>query len=345
MKQHVPSLLPTDIADFTGRASRSSRSDRHLIRAAGEKERLAVPVVVITGKGGVGKTSLAVHAAHGVAAHFPDGQLFADLHGGASHPVGPMQVLERFLRALGVPGPQIPEGLDERAEVYRNLLADRKVLVVLDDAVGESQVSPLLPGSGAAAVIITSRSRLAGLAGATHVEVNVFDAGKSLDLLARIAGDDRVQTQSQAAAEVAEQCGHLPLALRIAGARLAARPHWSIQQLADRLADETRRLDELSHGDMGIRPSISLSYDSASEQARRLFRRLALLDAAGLLRLDERRAPATCRPPSRGPARRSGQCPADRDLGHRLWRAQPLPLPRSDPGVRARAPGRRGASG
>ena len=98
-----------------------------------------------------------MHASHGVAHHFPDGQLFADLHGGASHPVGPMQVLERFLRALGVPGPQIPEGLDERAEVYRNLLADRKVLVVLDDAVGESQVSPLLPGSGAAAVIITSR--------------------------------------------------------------------------------------------------------------------------------------------------------------------------------------------
>lgn len=278
VKQHVPSLLPTDIADFTGRGEQIEVIHRQLIPTAGEEERLAVPVVVIVGKGGVGKTSLAVHASHGVAHHFPDGQLFADLHGGTSHPVGPMRVLERFLRALGVPGSYIPEGLDERAEVYRNLLADRKVLVVLDDAVGESQISPLLPGSRAAAVITTSRRRLAGLAGATHVELNIFDADKSLDLLARITGDARVQTQRRSAAEVAEQCGYLPLALRIAGARLSARPHWSIQQLVDRLADETHRLDELRHGDMGIRPSISLTYESTGEQARQLFRRLALLD-------------------------------------------------------------------
>ena len=277
-KQRVPSLLPAGIADFTGRTEQVSQICRHLVSAAGAGERLAVPVVAITGQGGVGKTSTAVHAAHGAAHHFPDGQLFADLHGGSSHPVGPMRVLERFLRALGVPGSQMPEDLDERAEVYRSLLAHRKVLVVLDDAVGESQVSPLLPGSGAAAVIITSRRRLAGLAGAAHVEVDVFDADKSLDLLGRIAGSVRVHTQSEAAAQVAAQCGHLPLALRIAGARLSARPHWSIAQLVERLADETRRLDELRHGEMGIRPSISLSYEGASEQARRLFRRLALLD-------------------------------------------------------------------
>jgi tetratricopeptide (TPR) repeat protein len=152
------------------------------------------------------------------------------------------------------------------------------MLVVLDDAVGESQISPLLPGSGAAAVIITSRGRLAGLAGATHIEVNVLDAGQSLDLLARIVGSARIQAQSQAAAAVAEHCGYLPLALRIAGARLAARPHWSIQQLAERLADETRRLDELRYGDLGVRASISLTYDGCSEQARRLFRRLVLVD-------------------------------------------------------------------
>ena len=277
-KQHVPSLLPAGIADFTGRAEQVGQIWRHLVSAAGAGERLAVPVVVITGQGGVGKTSTAVHAAHGAAHHFPDGQLFADLHGGSSHPVGPIRVLERFLRALGVPGSQMPEGLDERAEVYRSLLAHRKVLVVLDDAVGESQVSPLLPGSGTAAVIITSRRRLAGLAGAAHVEVDVFDADKSLDLLGRIAGSVRVRTQSEAAAQVAAQCDHLPLALRIAGARLSARPRWSVAQLVERLADETSRLDELRHGEMGIRPSISLSYEGASEQARRLFRRLALLD-------------------------------------------------------------------
>jgi tetratricopeptide (TPR) repeat protein len=189
-----------------------------------------------------------------------------------------MQVLERLLRVLGVPGSQIPEGLDERAEVYRNLLAERKVLVVLDDAASEGQVAPLLPGSGAAAVMITSRSRLAGLAGAERIEINVFDAARSLDLLARIVGAGRVEAEPEAAAAVAEHCGHLPLALRIAGARLAARPHWRIEQLAERLEDETRRLDELRHGDMGIRPSISLTYEGMEEQARRLFRRLSLLD-------------------------------------------------------------------
>ncbi|HEY6309507.1 MAG TPA: BTAD domain-containing putative transcriptional regulator [Streptosporangiaceae bacterium] len=278
MKQQVPSLLPADIADFTGRTEEIGQIRAHLVPADGATARLAVPVAVLTGTGGVGKTSLAVHASHGVAHHFPDGQLFADLHGGSAHPVSPMQVLERFLRALGVPGSQIPDGLDERAEVYRYLIADRKVLVVLDGALGESQVSPLLPGSGAAAVIITSRSMLAGLAGAVHIEVNVFDAVKSLDLLSRIVGGARVKGQTETAAAVAEYCGYLPLALRIAGARLSARPHWTIEHLVDRLADETRRLDELRHGDMGIRPSILLSYDSASEQARRLFRRLALLD-------------------------------------------------------------------
>jgi DNA-binding SARP family transcriptional activator len=278
VKQQVPKLLPTDIADFTGREEEIDQITQHLIPVAGGEERLAVPVVVLVGKGGVGKTSIAVHASYGMVHHFPDGLLFADLHGGAFHPVGPRQVLERFLRALRGPGSYIPEGLDEQAEIYRNLLADRKVLVVLDDALSESQVSPLLPGSGAARVIITSRRRLAGLAGATHIAVDVFDRDKSLDLLTRITGSMRVQSEPQAAAEVAAYCGHLPLALRIAGARLSARPHWSIKQLGERLADETGRLDELRHGGLGIRPSISLTYEGTSVQARRLFRRLALLD-------------------------------------------------------------------
>ena len=275
----APNMLTTDIADFTGRTDQIEQISRHVIGSAEEgAARLAIPIVVIIGKGGVGKTSLAVHGAHAVAGLFPGGQLFADLHGGSSHPVSPMQVLERFLRALGVPSAQIPDGLDERAEAYRSLLADRKVLVVLDDATSETQVTPLLPGGGLAAVIITSRGRLAGLAGAAHIELDIFDADKSLDLLERIVGTERVQSQRQAAQALAGHCGHLPLALRIAGARLSAHPHWSVQQLADRLADETHRLDELKHGDTAIRRSMWLSYESATEDARRLFRRLALLD-------------------------------------------------------------------
>jgi DNA-binding SARP family transcriptional activator/tetratricopeptide (TPR) repeat protein len=276
-RQRVPSQLPADIGDFTGRAGQVEQIGRHLTDPA--EGRLATRIVVITGQGGVGKTSLAVHAAHSVTGHFPEGQLFADLHAGAGQPVSPMRVLERFLRALGVPGQQVPESLDERAEVYRDLVANRKMLVVLDDSESESQVLPLLPGSAAASVMITSRHRLGGLAGAAHVEVGVFYAEASLELLGRIAGDTRVRAQSAAAAAVAGQCGHLPLALRVAGARLAERPHWDIQQLADRLTDETRRLDELQHGHLAIRPSISLSYNSRSEQARRLLRRLALVEA------------------------------------------------------------------
>ena len=275
-KQQVPCLLPTAIADFIDRSEQVEQIRRCL--TGGAESDLAVPVVVIAGRGGVGKSSIAIHAAHGLAERFPHGQLFADLHGGSAHPVAPAQVLERFLRVLGVPGGQVPDGLDERAEMYRGLVADRKVLVVLDDAARESQVSPLLPGRSAAAVIITSRSRLSGLAGASHVRVNVFDAGTSLDMLARIVGRARVHREAPVAVAVAGHCGHLPLALRIAGARLSERPHWSIRQLAERLADETRRLDELRHDDMGVRPSIALTYESASEQARRLFRRLALLD-------------------------------------------------------------------
>lgn len=277
-KRPTPRLLPTDIADFTGRADQIQQIRSRLVRTAADEAPLAVPVVVVTGPGGVGKTSLAVHAAHGLAARFPHGQLFADLHGGSADPVGPMRVLERFLRTLGVQGGQLPETLDERAEAYRDLLAGRRVLVVLDDAATEAEVLPLLPGSAAAAVLVTSRVRLAGVPGAAHVELDVFDSASSAELLSRIAGADRVGAQPGAAEAVAEQCGHLPLALRVAGARLVARPHWSVGQLAERLADETHRLDELIHGDLGVRASISLSYAGISEKAQRLLRRLALLE-------------------------------------------------------------------
>ncbi|MGW0481044.1 BTAD domain-containing putative transcriptional regulator [Nonomuraea sp. NPDC003214] len=275
----VPGMLPAGIADFIGRQSQLDEIKKRLTEPPDGAARFAVPIVAIAGRAGIGKTTVAVHTAHSVAEHFPDGQLYADLHGGVSRPASPMQVLERFLRALGVSGTALPETLEERAEMYRMLLADRRMLIVLDDAASESQVLPLLPGNPASAVIVTSRSRLGALAGATQVDVSLFDAAQSVDMLSRIAGADRVWAEPEAAAALAELCGYLPLALRIAGARMAARPYWGVEQLVERLRDEARRLDELMHGDMGIRASLSLTYEGISEQARRLFRRLAILDA------------------------------------------------------------------
>jgi DNA-binding SARP family transcriptional activator len=274
----VPAMLPRDIADFTGRAKQIDAIRHALTQTPGSRSQYAVPIIVIVGKAGVGKTTIAVHAAHSVAEHFPDGQLFADLHGGTSRGINPMQVLGRFLRVLGLSGAALPDSLDERAEVYRAKLGGRGMLLVLDDAGSEGQVLPLLPGDPSSAVIITSRTRLAGLAGAVHIEIDVFDSDQSLGLLSQIAGADRVQSETDEAAALAALCGHLPLALRIAGARLAARPHWGVGQLLDRLHDETHRLDELEHGDMGIRASISLTYDSVAKDTRRLFRRLAIPD-------------------------------------------------------------------
>lgn len=274
----VPGMLPAGIADFIGRQSQIDEIRKRLTEPPDGAARFAVPIVAISGRAGIGKTTVAVHSAHSVSAQFPDGQLYADMHG-ASRPASPMQVLERFLRALGVSGSALPESLEERAEMYRMFLADRRMLIVLDDAGSESQVMPLLPGNPASAVIVTSRSRLGGLAGATQVDVDLFDSAQSIDLLSRIAGTDRVWAEPEMAAALAELCGRLPLALRIAGARMAARPHWGVEQLVERLRDEARRLDELMHGEMGIRASLSLTYEGISEPARRLFRRLAILDA------------------------------------------------------------------
>ncbi|BCJ41905.1 hypothetical protein GCM10010168_88020 [Actinoplanes ianthinogenes] len=274
----VPCLLPTDIADFTGRNQQIDAIQTQFGLAADDATQYAVPVVVMAGKPGIGKTTLAVHAAHRLAARYPDGQLFADLHGRHAEQVGPMRVLERFLRALGVPGTEVPEPIEERAELYRTLLADRRMLVVLDNAGDESQVRPLVPGTSQSAVLVTSRSRLAGLPGAVHIDVDVFNPEQSMELLSRIAGAERIEAEPDSAAELAELCGHLPLALRIAGARMAARPQWSVDNLVERLENEARRLDELKHSGMGIRASISLTYDHLEDDARRLFRLLTVLD-------------------------------------------------------------------
>jgi len=279
----TPQQLPPDIADFVGRAEPVAHLRGWLARrpdgVAGKAEGAAVAVSAVSGKAGVGKSALAVHVAHQLAADFPDGQLYASLRGAGVAPLDSAGILGWFLRALGVDGGAVPSGVEERAALYRSRLAGRRVLVVLDDAGGEAQIRPLLPGSPGCAALITSRARLVGLEGARLVHLDVLDAGQAVELLARIAGPERVAAEPAAATAIVAACGRLPLAVRVAGARLAARPHWPLGRLAGLLADERRRLDQLAHGDLEVRASLSLSYRGLGEEQRRLFRRLGLLDA------------------------------------------------------------------
>ncbi|MFI8104834.1 AfsR/SARP family transcriptional regulator [Streptomyces sp. NPDC086023] len=269
----VPRQLPADTGDFVGDEEQIRTIEQALL---GDGSRRAVGVAVIVGKPGTGKSTLATHVAHRLSdTHFPDGQLYCDLRGTGTHAT-PSEVLGRFLRALGIPGPVIPETLDERGEMYRTLLASRRVLVVLDDAAAESQVRPLLPGTSSCAVLVTSRVRLTGLPGAYRAELDVLDTGRALELLVRVIGADRVEREAVAAEALIRTVGGLPLALRIVAARLAARPHWSLASMVHRLANERHRLDELTHGEMTMRASLSLTHDGLGPADRRLLRLLSL---------------------------------------------------------------------
>jgi hypothetical protein len=191
----------------------------------------------------------------------------------------PNDVLADFLRALGVDGQSIPQGTDERVRMFRSRIADRAMLVVLDNAASEAQVRPLLPGTASCAVIVTSRTRLAGLEGATPIMLDVLEPEPALELLRRLAGRRRVEAEPQAAARIVEFCGYLPLAVRIAGARLSARQHWTMRRFAERLADERNRLSELHTGDLDVRSTFTLSYRGLSHEHQRAFRLLGLLNA------------------------------------------------------------------
>ncbi|MER7051934.1 BTAD domain-containing putative transcriptional regulator [Streptomyces sp. NPDC000351] len=270
----VPRQLPADVPDFVAEPGLPATLEK-ILTGGGDPE--GGGPVVITGKPGTGKSSLAVRVAHRLAAaDFPDGQLYCDLRGTTGSPATPAEVLGRFLRALGIPGQMIPESPHERAEMYRTRLASRRILLVLDDAAGEGQVLPLLPGSGDCGVIVTSRSRLTALPGVHRVELDVLDKDRALELLARIVGRQRVERERPAAEALIRTVGRLPLALRIVAARLAARPHWTLASMVCRLADERHRLDELTHGELTVRASLSLTYDGLGEKDRRLLRLLSM---------------------------------------------------------------------
>ncbi|MDT0456728.1 BTAD domain-containing putative transcriptional regulator [Streptomyces sp. DSM 41527] len=269
----VPAQLPPDIADFAGRAEAAAHLASALRGAAGGR---ATVVATLSGLGGVGKTALAVHVAHAVRDRFPDGQLYADLRGTDLAPVDSSAVLTHFLRALGVPKSAVPDGLEQKAALYRSLLADRGVLVVLDNARDSAQVRPLLPGAPGCAVLVTSRVRTLALPGARCVDVEVLDEAEALGLFGAIVGAKRVAAEPEAARELVATCGGLPLAVRIVAARLVSRPGRSMADLVARLSDERRRLDELRVGDLGVEATFRDGYEALGPDLAHAFRAFAL---------------------------------------------------------------------
>ncbi|ADB34541.1 transcriptional regulator, XRE family [Kribbella flavida DSM 17836] len=273
-----PRQLPFASGDFTGRVQELAELSRYLIDSP------AVSVTAITGMGGIGKTTLAIHVAHEVAEHFPDGQLYLDLRGfGLGPPLEPLEALTYLLEDLGeVP----PADLPTAASRFRTALAERRLVLLLDNAADHEQVRQLLPGAGGCAVVVTSRRSMAGL-GCRQYHLGEPPLHESIEMLRRISG--RADAPEDECAEVVRQCGGLPLAIRMAGARLASRPSWPVAHLADRLADGRRRLDELQLDDSGVRATLVLSIeqlagsdDPIDVQAVSMFALLGLAESPDL---------------------------------------------------------------
>ncbi|MFE2645447.1 BTAD domain-containing putative transcriptional regulator [Streptomyces nigra] len=269
-----PAQLPPTAPDFTGRAALVGEMTDALASANGR-----VPAVsALAGIGGVGKTTLAVHVAYQARAAFPDGQLYVDLQGAGPKAAEPATVLASFLRALGTAESAIPDSLEERAALYRSVLDGRRVLVLLDNARDAAQVRPLLPPTGACAALVTSRVRMVDLVGAHLVDMDAMSPDEALSLFTKIVGEERVASEREAALDVVAACGFLPLAIRIAASRLAARRTWTVSVLAAKLVDERRRLDELQAGDLAVKATFELGYGGLGPAQARAFRLLGLAD-------------------------------------------------------------------
>jgi transcriptional regulator with XRE-family HTH domain/tetratricopeptide (TPR) repeat protein len=269
-------FLPSDTADFTGMDEQIAVMEARL--AERQATDTAVPVVALAGAAGMGKTTVAVHVAHRLRRIYPDGGMFINLRGTQANPVPPDEALGRLLHALNESAAASARSLDEKVERYRLTLAARRVLVVLDDAGGLEQVAPLLPGHPGCGVIITSRSPVAGLPGVTTLDVQAMSEAQALGLLRHIIGGTRLDQDPGAAETLVRLCDRVPLAVRIAGARLANRPQWPVATLVGRMGDERRRLDELRLGEFGVRSSLAVSYRGLDEAGKRAFRLLGFLD-------------------------------------------------------------------
>lgn len=265
--------LPRTVADFTGRQEAVAR----LVAAVEHVDPAAAVVQVIDGMAGIGKTTLAVHVADRLAARYPDGQLFIDLRGHSDgSPVGPATALVTLLRQIGVPASRIPPELDHRIALWRTELAARHVIVVLDNAASSEQIDPLLPASPGSLTLVTSRRRLAAFDGTPPQSLPVLPEEEAVELLAKVAGPARVRAEPESAAEVVRRCGCLPLAIRLAGARLAHRPGWRVADLARRLGQDSPVLAELTAEDRTVAGAFALSYEQLRDPAKQMFRLLGL---------------------------------------------------------------------
>ncbi|MGW0434849.1 BTAD domain-containing putative transcriptional regulator [Micromonospora sp. NPDC003197] len=248
--------LPAHIAHFVGR-------QEEIATILGWLDGTAPPAVLgLHGPGGIGKSALAVQLASHLANRYPGGTLYVDLQGSDANlpPLRPIDVLGRFLRTLGMPGNAVPTQPGEATAGYRSEIAGRGILVVLDNARDAAQVRDLLPGDPTCTAIVTSRRILTTLPNGQHLAVGLLPRDAAVELLAVECGADRIAAQPEAADRLAELSGFLPLALRIVGARLASRPHWTLDQLVDRLTDPRQRLDELEYDDLSLRASIAHAY-------------------------------------------------------------------------------------
>jgi DNA-binding SARP family transcriptional activator/tetratricopeptide (TPR) repeat protein len=283
-----PAELPHDVAGFTNRIAELARL-RDLLAADDHSTERGLVISAIDGPAGVGKTAVAVHVAHQVSGSFPDGQLYLDLRGfdPREPALPPDEALGHLLRTFQIDPRQIPRDLTGRVGMYRSVLSGKRTLIILDNAATADQVRPLLPGSASCAVIVTSRNRLGSLVardGASRVTLNALAPPEAVGVLARIVGPDRIAAEPAAAADLALQCGYLPLALRIAAERVAARPHLSLAELAGRLAVEHDRLDLLATDEetAAVRAVLSWSYRALPPPAAHMFRLLALHPGFGI---------------------------------------------------------------
>jgi DNA-binding SARP family transcriptional activator/tetratricopeptide (TPR) repeat protein len=268
----VPRQLPVPPQLFTGRAMELADLDK--IHDAS-----TVVITAIDGMAGVGKTALAVQAAHQMVDRYPDGQLFIDLHGYTDGvaPVEPGEALDRMLRALGVPGEGIPASLDERAGLYRSRLADQRMVLLLDNAAAETQVAPLLPGAPGCVVLVTSRRRLVGLDHTHTLSLDTLPPADAVALFRNCVNDSSLSGQSpELVTELVELCGRLPLAIRIAAARLRSHPTWDLEHLVQQLRDQQHRLVELAAGQRSVTAALDLSYQDLTADLRRTYRLLGL---------------------------------------------------------------------